>query len=834
MRKIFFSLLLFISVSIAADAQGVFFHGLGYPINQRTSYVVFGKNPRCFKDKLAISFEYSPHHIDCFGYILRITDSRDNDFIWNMSIDGRDGEIVIRINEEGKTSVIKGNLKMEELREMTWNRVCFEMDFAGGAISLQVGERKWETAYDFPSKKRRLSISFGRTGHLIEVPPFAIRCLQIDDGKRCYQFPLDETSGNHAVDSRHLVRGQIENPGWLVLESLKWKNVMNITAPTIGGSLYDEVSNKVYFFYKNLLTTYDLVSNRSISTTLKNDCPLLLEQGLAFEDGESIIAYETRTTDWKIAMAARLDLAEEEWTDAWTTNRPNTSRFHHASFIDSANGRYSIFGGYGFTVFSDEFLEFDRENGWVPKWNGKDSEISPRYFCSAGTSPDGEYVYIFGGMGNECGEVVVGRKYKYDLYRVKLSDGSTEKCWEIKLPDVEMVPVRNLVATDKDIYVVCYPEYKTESKLQLYRFSIADGSHEAYGDPIEINSDKISTNANLYYDESLKKLIIVKQVSPDDVKTDFGVYTMSFPPLSTKNLNTSKVPLLVLLAIIIFIVVTVVSTILFLLLQTLRKRNLSRLYILSKKNPSKKIYSFTNLPNRIYTFGDFQINGREGQETTTSFYAQSILILLLLIKYREHGLSSRRLSAIFWPDKDEDKARNSRGVAINTLRKRLEALDGVNISFSDKHYHLELVTPDICDGWMVWEELHKDNPDKGKVLGAISRGKFLANINNPALDKFKGEMEELCLSFLEKNISDKYTESDHLAVIELADMIASIDPISETAIVYSVYALRKIGRDDEAKERFSLFSAEFRNSNGESYRFSYKDLPEPKNILHMN
>jgi len=46
--------------------------------------------------------------------------------------------------------------------------------------------------------------------------------------------------------------------------------------------------------------------------------------------------------------------------------------------------------------------------------------------------------------------------------------------------------------------------------------------------------------------------------------------------------------------------------------------------------------------------------------------------------------------------------------------------------------------------------------------------------------------------------------------------------------------VKKIGREDEAKERFSLFSAEFRSVNDESFRFSYKNLPEPGNIINTH
>ncbi len=80
-----------------------------------------------------------------------------------------------------------------------------------------------------------------------------------------------------------------------------------------------------------------------------------------------------------------------------------------------------------------------------------------------------------------------------------------------------------MVINDKSFfYTLCYPEHFTESFLKLYRFSLQDGDYTILGDSIPIYSDKINTNANLYYDEDLNTLYAVVHEFEDDIKIRFA------------------------------------------------------------------------------------------------------------------------------------------------------------------------------------------------------------------------------------------------------------------------------------------------------------------------
>src|SRR5690606_39972395 len=61
---------------------------------------------------------------------------------------------------------------------------------------------------------------------------------------------------------------------------------------------------------------------------------------------------------------------------------------------------------------------------------------------------------------------------------------------------------------------------------------LTEGDFTILGDSIPIFSDKIHTNANLYYDEDLHILYAVIHEFADDIASELHVYSLSFPPIA--------------------------------------------------------------------------------------------------------------------------------------------------------------------------------------------------------------------------------------------------------------------------------------------------------------
>lgn len=90
----------------------------------------------------------------------------------------------------------------------------------------------------------------------------------------------------------------------------------------------------------------------------------------------------------------------------------------------------------------------------------------------------------------------------------------------------------------------------------------------------------------------------------------------------------------------------------------------------------------TGTVNSMYLFGDFSVFDRNGRNISYMFSLRIKQIFCLILRYSDaDGISSKQLSDLIWPDKPKDKVKNSRGVAINHLRKILKELDGIELVY---------------------------------------------------------------------------------------------------------------------------------------------------------
>ena len=87
--------------------------------------------------------------------------------------------------------------------------------------------------------------------------------------------------------------------------------------------------------------------------------------------------------------------------------------------IGRMNG-ISYFGGFGDIYYSKELYVYNYNKNRLDSVVLKGDRIEPRYFSSMGYRKDDNSLYIYGGMGNESGEQIVGRQYFYDLHKSRL------------------------------------------------------------------------------------------------------------------------------------------------------------------------------------------------------------------------------------------------------------------------------------------------------------------------------------------------------------------------------------------------------------------------------
>ena len=216
--------LLFISLELSA--QGLMFNGMENPIDERTSYDVFASKTPKFDDVLRIEFSLSMYLPSDFGYVMRIKNEAEGR-IFNLLYSGShwDKNYPLRLNEEGKSSIIKADIPHEYIEMGKWMQVSLEFRMEEGVVMLSVDDYEFVAEIGGMSSVWRPVINFGKSDYMIDVPSMAVRNLTISDGKKKFSFPLNESEGLDVREEGGKVYGQVCNPQWLMHKSYKWDEV---------------------------------------------------------------------------------------------------------------------------------------------------------------------------------------------------------------------------------------------------------------------------------------------------------------------------------------------------------------------------------------------------------------------------------------------------------------------------------------------------------------------------------------------------------------------------------------------------------------------------------
>lgn len=375
LKKLIFVAFLTALSSMEAYSQGLGFHGMDYLIDQRTSYDVFGSHPEIFDAEFFIEFELYTQPSSEFGYFFRVKDVSGSRRIWNLSYDSRGDSITVRLNEEGRQSLIKASIPHDRLKHLHWHKVKIDFDLVRDSVRLDIAGLSFGTCFPGLPDKVKTAVIFGRSDHIIDVPSFAIRGLKIGNAKKNFSFPLDSTEGTVVCDDRFRVEGRVENPEWLINSAMKWKECARFSYAGIAGASYNPVRKEFYYFTDNQMTVLDLMNDTARQVDFTQPCPVVMKLGnnIVSENGKRLICYELYDDRAAVGSpsVAVFDLDREEWRTL-STDRMSMPMHHHAGFINPATGRFTILGGFGNMQYNGNFFEFDAASGlWHQIWKNQ-------------------------------------------------------------------------------------------------------------------------------------------------------------------------------------------------------------------------------------------------------------------------------------------------------------------------------------------------------------------------------------------------------------------------------------------------------------------------------
>ena len=848
-------LFLLTGMTLFAYSQGLLFQANDKEIKERTSLQIFqeGEIP-CFTKNFQLSFELSIRDFDTFGYVFLLKEDQGKTK-YSFTYTYLDGEnSTFKFNTDGKENHYSLNLRNDALAYQ-WIPVSFAFDLQQDVLTIRIGDNEKKITSLGLKDTFCPHLFFGRYDYILDMPTFAIRNLKLEgDRSHSYTFPLNENEGEEVHTSTGKVLGTVVNPVWLINGSYHWEKLFEYSFQTPSGITFEPDSQRLIIFSQDSLLTYNLLKRQPQKYSYSNKLPVKLQLATHFmntTDGK-LYVYELNNLPLGDATVAALDLNNQEWKQTGVAALP-VQLHHHDGFWDETTGKYLVFGGFGNKRFNNTFLEYDIEGDRWDTLSYSGDRIIPRYFSGMAVNKNREHIYVFGGMGNESGEQSVGRNYLHDLYLLDRKQQSVRRLWQ-NASDHRLVVARDMILTpdEKYIYALCYPEYLSDTYLQLYRLTVDDGTMKALGDSIPMRSEEIMTNANLYYNSLTHEYYCTTTEFDKKGHTVIRTYVLSAPPVSLDEIRSygsrSSLEIRWLWIMAGIGVLLLAGGVLFVRKKRGKQRNAvleSSSVLMSPpvgREPDKSVQGKETLakedfesslvrPNAVYLFGPFTVIDRNGRDITHLFSSRLRQVFIYILLHSTHnGVLSASLNEVFWPDKPDDKVKNLKGVTINQIRKNLAELDGVEL-VHDKGYFRLVFTDCYCD-YFRFRTLKNAEEVENELGILLMRGKFLDGMDAGMMDHFKQKVEEFLSSFLPLEIERLYQQHKYDAVIRFCNVLFRVDPVNELALAYGMHALNHTGSSQEAILQYSLFVREYRQMMNEEYSTSYAELMSKNPPFH--
>lgn len=857
MKRITLAALLVLYVSMGAHAQGLEFSTFESETVSKTSYEVFAKHCPVFKDSFLISFDLSIHDPQAYGYILRLNDTRSSDpqiFSLVFTYDNF-RESNLKFNIEAHSNLATDTLEVSQLHPYAWLPVKIQFFLQADSVALTIRDKRFVSTHVGLPKVMKPRLLFGSSTFSQEIPPFAIKNLTIEGTDKAYYFPLNESEGTRVHDSNGKVRGLAVNPEWRIQKSYHWHKALTYRFQQVAGTCYDPVQGRMLFFSRDTLVGVSLPQG-DVEEMSFPPIPMDLQLGTGFYNPttQQVYAYEVHNpgSETTVGTIDEHTLAFSPVSDMGLSSL----RHHHACYLDTLGQKYYIFGGFGSRMYYNLMEVLDLKTGEWQNLPLTGDTIQPRFFASMGALNDKELL-LFGGSGNPTADQAVGELHYYDLYTINRQTGKVTKRWEIYPKGENFVPVRSLLLDDQgsSFYTLCYPKHLANSQLQLYRFSVQDGSYEVLAQPIPMESKAILSNANLYYSVGTNEFCCCVQEFQEygGSPSIITLYTLMAPPISERVLRQYRThPLLNGMMALALGLALLAGAAVFLL----KKRDkvagpaLDPSSEQAIEEPPLPSQGLPTCSNAIYLFGELTIINKHGRDVTYMFsnkIRQLFLLTLLKSLNGSGGISSSYIYGTIWPDKDIKSAKNLKGVIISRLRKILEEFEGLEFVYNNNLYSISLPDSVYCDYsrylTLVEEFKQTDSLEETKssllseplagmfpacklqdLLEILKRGKFLASIDDEIFDSLKAGQEEAFLGFIMPEIRRLFEQQDYQALQTLAKAVFKVDPLNETAMWYLLQAYRRQKKEDKALKRYYQFTADFTRVMGVPYKYSYQDL----------
>lgn len=820
----------------AFGQSGVYFKSKEVNLEHRTGIDLTSSGAIAYNEKFTIEFDISFRDLTIwYGHIFQLKEIGEGH---QLDVISRDDDIFVVLDKQ--ETIFELGL-MEEHKGLANRWITFKMtvDASAGEIELVYDEQSVKDKIDFPIESK-LEWSFGvvnRYGFDIdEVPPMSVRNIRFwEQGKLKHCWPLNYSGKEALKDSITGVSIELINPAWVADQHREWQRFRGFEFSEMPQVAFNQDTEEIYFVQrKQSLTKFNLGTKQVSHVAYQAGNPYYEDaQQVFFDKKNNLYVY----SDYK-NRPVEFDENTGSWNNSFDTIPYLPKYWHHNSLLHPVDSAFVTIGGYGFFTYFNSIRKLNLDKNSWDMLAMRGDIFAPRYLASLGQSQSDQNIYFyFGGLGNESGKQILGKQFFYDLYRLDFEAGYISKVWELGDEIKEnFTPVNSLVVNNEEgcFYTLCFKHDKKETSLQLIRASLDKPEFAFIGSKISYIFHDTYSFADLYHWKSHNSLLSITVHRNDAGRYEVNIFTMNYPPVGMnweQPAVTNKVSRRA-IYIVIFLLVFIIIEFIIVALRKRRQADDSNEEGNGANTDVELFASMVGEKGRILTFGGFQVFNKAGDDITFRFsptLKELFLLILLNTLDDNRGISSKKIQEYLWPDKNDLKAKNNRGVNIKKLRAILEEVGDVAISYDGSYWRFSHGSDVFCDveymKVLFDTELQELNiTEFSRILGILNRGSFLTNIEVEWLDKIKDETTGKILSNLEAACDILDLKNDSKILSDITDVLFKFDQVNETALEYKCKILNMQGKHSLALEVYNHYIKLYYKLYKEDFRIGFKEL----------
>lgn len=238
--------------------------------------------------------------------------------------------------------------------------------------------------------------------------------------------------------------------------------------------------------------------------------------------------------------------------------------------------------------------------------------------------------------------------------------------------------------------------------------------------------------------------------------------------------------------------------------------------------------------NSVKLFGTFQISTVKNGDLTGRFsplLKQLLAFFILNQAETGDGTGIQKLTDTFWPGVSRDKAKENRGANLKKLRRLLQGIEGISLSYQDKKWYFvagEETSVDVFQYTRLKSVIRQQaafgQVEQGLIihfLEVVNPGNILQNIEAEWLDSYKSAVSDEVISLL---FLLAKPEAGQELKIGIARTILKFDPLNEEALKQLLTGFSTQGNHGQARQCYDDFCKKYLLLYNEPYPVAFRDI----------